>query len=85
MGFRDLMERGCRISGSSVETIAVTATQVVAKPPSPVGLGQAVGAPSEEPQVGRWPGWARLLILVGGSAALWGVIGWAAFRFLKLG
>ena len=47
-------------------------------------MGAATASPADEPQVGRWPGWARLGILVGGSAALWGGIAVAAVRVLSL-
>jgi hypothetical protein len=67
-----------------VETFAVAATRAVAPSPSSVDLGQTAPAPSHEPEIRRWPGWARLLILIGGSAALWGGIGWTALRLLKL-
>ena len=67
-----------------METFAVAATRAVAPSPSSIDLGQTAAAPSNEPDVRRWPGWARLLILIGGSTALWGAIGWAAARLLKL-
>jgi hypothetical protein len=66
-----------------VETFAVAATHAVATS-SPVDLA-ALPAPPDEPQIGRWPGWARLAIIVGGSAVLWGGIAWAAARVLHLG
>ncbi|HEY4029336.1 MAG TPA: hypothetical protein VGM25_03250 [Caulobacteraceae bacterium] len=66
-----------------METFAVAATHVVAKPLSSVDLA-SVQAPSDEPQVRRWPGWARLAILFGGSTALWAGIAWAAVRVMKL-
>ena len=73
-------------SGSFVKTLAVAATRVVATSSSPVDKGCcAACAPPDEPQVVRWDGWARLSILVGGGAALWGGIAWAAIRILKLG
>jgi hypothetical protein len=38
-------------------------------------------APQHATQSARWPGWARVLTLVGGAAGLWvaifSVIGWA--------
>jgi hypothetical protein len=68
-----------------VETLAVAATRAVATPPSSLDLGPAVSALPDEPEVRRWPGWACLAILFGGSAALWAAIAWAAIRILKLG
>ena len=47
-------------------------------------MGAAMAPPADRPQVGRWPGWARLGILVGGSAALWGGIAFAAVRVINL-
>jgi hypothetical protein len=57
------------------------ATRVVAGPSSPRGLASS----SREPIGGRWPAWARLAILIGGSAALWAGLGWIALRVLELG
>jgi hypothetical protein len=63
----------------------VAATPVVAAPSVSLDLGAVAAAPSREPQVGRWPGWGRLAVLLGGSAILWAGLGWLAFRVLKLG
>ncbi len=61
----------------------MTATSAVARPAS---LDLAVApAPSDEPAVVRWPGWARLAVLIGGAAGLWAGLGWIALRVLKLG
>ena len=68
-----------------METLDIAATQVAARRSSSVDLGAVVAAPADEPFVGRWPGWARLAVLIGGSAALWAVIGWLALRVLRLG
>ena len=63
----------------------VAATRAVAGPSSSLDLASVAIAPSHDASIGRWPGWARLAILIGGSAALWAGIGWIAFRILKLG
>lgn len=66
-----------------MKTIDMTATSAVARPAS---LDRAVArAPSDEPEVVRWPGWARLAVLVGGAVGLWVGLGWIALRVLKLG
>jgi hypothetical protein len=62
----------------------VVATPVVAAFSVSLDLGAVAAAPSQEPAVGRWPGWARLTVLIGGSAALWAGLAWLAFRILKL-
>jgi hypothetical protein len=62
----------------------VAARPAVAAPSISLDLGAAAAAPSQELQVGRWPGWTRLAILIGGSAILWAGLGWLAFRVLKL-
>jgi hypothetical protein len=31
-------------------------------------------APAPEPEVGRWPAWARLAVLAAGAALTWGVV-----------
>jgi hypothetical protein len=63
----------------------VAATPAVAAPSVSLDLGAVAAAPSHELRVGRWPGWSRLAILIGGSAILWAGLGWVAFRVLKLG
>jgi hypothetical protein len=68
-----------------VDTLDMTATSVVARPVAPLDIGAVAPAPADEPAVTRWPGWARLVILIGGAAGLWAGIGWIAFRVLKLG
>jgi hypothetical protein len=77
-------ERGCRDLGVSSVNTQVAATRAVARPPSSLDLAAVALAPSREPAVGRWPGWMRLAILIGGSAALWIGLGWIALRILKL-
>jgi hypothetical protein len=67
-----------------VETLDVAATPVAVVTTRTRNLG-AMSASSPEPDVGRWPGWARLAILIGGSAALWAGLGWVALAILKLG
>jgi len=69
--------------GLSVDT-HVAASPVVAARSVSLDLG-VVASPSRELEVGRWPCWARLMILVGASGALWVALGWLAFRVLKLG
>jgi len=71
--------------GAPVETLDVAVTQVVAGLSRSRTLNAVAVAPSAEPAVERWPGWMRLAILIGGSAALWAGLGWVAFRILKLG
>jgi hypothetical protein len=44
-----------------------------------------MAAPAHDAAVGRWPGWARLAVLVGGSAILWAVLAWVALLVMKLG
>ena len=68
-----------------METLDVAGAQVAARRSSSLDLGAVVAAPADEPFVGRWPGWARLAVLLGGSLALWAIIGWLALRVLKLG
>ena len=63
----------------------ISATRVVAGPSSSIDLASPAVAPTHEPDVERWPGWARLAILIGGSAALWAGLGWVALRILKMG
>jgi hypothetical protein len=67
-----------------VETHAA-ATPVVAVSSMPLDLGAIAAAPSQKLQVGRWPGWSRLALLIGGSAILWTGLGWVALQVLKLG
>ena len=57
------------------------ATRVVAGPSSPLNLAASPRGPID----GRWPGWARLAILIGGSIALWAGLGWIAMRVVNLG
>ena len=71
--------------GAPVDTLDVAVTHVVAGLPRSRTSNTVTIAPLDEPAVGRWPGWARLAILVGGSAALWAGLAWVAFRILKLG
>lgn len=66
--------------GTSVDTHAA-ATPIVVAP----AVSLIAAAPSRELQVGRWPVWSRLAILIGGSAVLWAGLGWVAFQILKLG
>jgi hypothetical protein len=68
-----------------VETLDVAATPVATVPSRTRVLGSKAAAASHEAAVGRWPGWARLALLVGGSAILWGVLAWVALLVLKLG
>jgi hypothetical protein len=72
-----------------VKTLEVAAADIAARPSSPrdlaLDLGAVAPAPAAEPQVARWPGAVRLLILVGGAAGLWIGLGWIALRVLKLG
>jgi hypothetical protein len=42
-------------------------------------------APPNEPDIGHWPGWARVTILLGGAGALWAGIGWIAVQVFRLG
>lgn len=66
-----------------METLAVAATHPVATPPSSVDIVPCWAV--DEPQVRRWPGWVRLMILASASAALWTLVGWTALRILQLG
>jgi hypothetical protein len=68
-----------------VETLDVAATSVAVAPPLSRDRRVMAATPSHEPDVGRWPVWARLAILIGGSAALWAGLGWVALRILKMG
>ncbi len=70
--------------GASVNT-HTAAPRAVAVTSLSLDLGKAAAAPQKELQVGRWPGWSRMAILVGASAILWAGLGWVAFRVLKLG
>jgi hypothetical protein len=67
-----------------VETLDVAVTGVAAAPSRTRDQGAKAIAPSHEPAVGRWPGWTRLAILLGGSAALWAGLAWVAVLVLKL-
>jgi hypothetical protein len=69
-----------------MDTLEAAATCAVAGlSSSSLDRGAVAGAPSDELQVGRWPGWARLTVVLGGSAALWAAIIWAVTLVLKLG
>ena len=63
----------------------IAATEVVASPKPVLDLGAVAIAPADEPSIGRWPGWARVTILLGGAAALWAGIGWIAVQVFRLG
>jgi hypothetical protein len=71
--------------GAPVETLDVVATHVVAGLSRSRDRGVVAAARSDEPAIERWPGWTRLAVLIGGSAALWAGLAWVAFRILKLG
>lgn len=68
-----------------METLDMTATDMVAPRTPALDLGAVAPAPSDEPAATRWPGWVRLTILLGGAGVLWGGIGWAAFALLRPG
>jgi hypothetical protein len=63
----------------------IAATDVVASPKPVLDLGAVAIAPADEPSIGRWPGWVRMTILLGGAVALWGGIGWIAVQVFRLG
>ena len=62
----------------------LVATPAAVAPSVSLGLGAVVSA-SQEHEIGRWPVWSRLAILLGGSAVLWAGLGWVAFRVMQLG
>ena len=64
-----------------MNTIGVAAAHTVAERSSP---WEVRTAPWGEPKVERWPGWARLMILLGSSAVLWAGIVWTAIQLAKL-
>lgn len=68
-----------------METLDITATKVVASSRPMLDLASVPVAPPDEPAVGRWPGWIRVTLLLGGAAALWAGIGWIAVQVVKLG
>jgi hypothetical protein len=68
-----------------VKTLDMTATDAVAPRTPVLDLGAVAPAPNDEPTIERWPGWARVGILLGGTAALWAGIGWAAVTVFRLG
>jgi hypothetical protein len=68
------------------------ATADIAARPSPsrdlamdltMDLATVAPAPAVEPQVRRWPGAVRMLILVGGAGGLWAGIGWVALQAFR--
>jgi hypothetical protein len=63
----------------------VATRPAIAAPSVTLDLSAVAAAPSRDIEVGRWPVWSRLAILVGSSALLWAGLGWVAFRVLKLG
>jgi hypothetical protein len=63
----------------------VAATPAIAVPSVSLDLAAVSAAPSRELELGRWPVWRRLAILIIGSALLWAGLGWVAFQVLKLG
>ncbi len=67
-----------------MDTLEVAATHA-ASPSSSPNVSVLAVAPSDEPRIGRWPGWVRLAILLGSGAGLWAGIAWLAFHILKLG
>jgi hypothetical protein len=71
--------------GSPVETLDVVATHAVARLSRSRNRSVVAATRSDEPAVERWPGWTRLAVLIGGSAALWAGLAWVALRILKLG
>lgn len=68
-----------------METLNITATDIVAPPKPVLDLGAVAVAPVDEPAVGRWPGWVRVSILLGGAGALWVGLGWIALQVIHLG
>jgi hypothetical protein len=84
-GFGISLLSGCRDLGeTSLETLDMTATNVVAPPKPVLDLSAVAIAPADEPAVGRWPGWVRVSILLGGAGALWAGIGWIAVQVVHL-
>ena len=68
-----------------METLEINATNVAVTPMPVLDLSAVAIAPPHEPDIGRWPGWARVGILLGGAGALWAGIGWIAVQVFRLG
>jgi hypothetical protein len=47
-------------------------------------LQTTLSAPAPEPMVASWPGWAKLVVLIGAAAVSWGVVFGAARALLDI-